>query len=252
MLDKRARADVERLDREFVSSIVDELRKPPSKLAYPESKVRSKLSEAITALRVCFLIKGEKEWFSKENRQYAIKLLRAVNRLKKLISAAPDNFFLPDELKKLTPRTSGLTDLCFYIIDKGGTSKRDYLKEMAASCALDAIKTFSNQVPSAGDADSTLCVIASRLFEAATGQSEPNLQRSCKYVLREYRQEKPSGWFDDSILKFSVLARMHLERFADAEGLDKELVSSIVDKLREPPSMLMRAVQSKKSRQISP
>ena len=205
MLDKRARADVERLDREFVSSIVDELRKPPSKLAYPESKVRSKLSEAITALRVCFLIKGEKEWFSKENRQYAKKLLRVVNRLKKLILEAPDRFFLPDELKKVTPSIGRLTDLCIYMNDSGGTSKlkRDWRKEMAATCALAAIKRFSNQTPSAGDENSTLCVIASQLFEAATGELEPNLQRSCKHVLREYAR---TGRSDSSILR-TVLSK---------------------------------------------
>ena len=201
------------------------------------SEVRTKLSEAITILKACSSVSGEEEWLSRENKQYAKKLLQAVNTLKKVISAAPDKFFLPGELKKMTPRTRRLTDLCIYMIDCAGTSKRDWRKEMAASCALAAIKTFSTQSPSAGHAGSALCVIASQLFEAATGQSEPNLQRSCKQVLREYRQEGSFGWFDDSIL-FSVLATLRLKRFADVEGLDREFVSSIVNKLRKPPSKL--------------
>jgi hypothetical protein len=187
-----------------------------------------------------FSIKGERERFSTENKEYAEKLLRAVNKVKKLILEAPDRFFLPGELKKVTPRMGRLTDLCISIIDIGGTSKfkRDWQKETAATCALAAMKRFSNETPSAGDANSTLCVIASHLFEAATGQSEPNLERSCKTVIREYRQEEELVlWFDDdSISKLSALATMRLERFADAEGLDREFVSSIVNKLRQLPS----------------
>jgi hypothetical protein len=198
MPDKRASADMETSDREFVSSIIDLLRQRQSKLTYPESEVRINLSRAITTLRGSFSPTVEEEWFSKENKQYAEKLLRAVKRLKKLISEAPDRFFLPGELKKVTPRMGRLTDLCIYMIDGGGTSKfkRDWRKQMATTCALATIKRFSNQKPSAGDANSTLCLIASQLFEAATGELEPNLQRSCKHVLREYRRDGPSGWFD--------------------------------------------------------
>jgi hypothetical protein len=199
MPDKRAS------DREFVSSIVDLLRQRRSKLACPESEVRTNLSQAITILRGCFSRTEEDEWFSKENRQYAKKLLRVVNRLKKLILEAPDRFFLPDELKKVTPSIGRLTDLCIYMNDSGGTSKlkRDWRKEMAATCALAAIKRFSNQTPSAGDENSTLCVIASQLFEAATGELEPNLRRSCKHVLREYAR---TGRSDSSILR-TVLSK---------------------------------------------
>ena len=190
MPDKRAS------DREFVSSIVDLLRQRRSKLACPESEVRTNLSQAITILRGCFSRTEEDEWFSKENRQYAKKLLRVVNRLKKLILEAPDRFFLPDERKEVIAGMGRLTDLCIYNSDSGGTSKlkRDWRKNMAASCALAAIKRFSNQRPSAGHANSTLCLIASHLFEAATGEPEPNLQRSCKHVLRKYRLDGHSDY----------------------------------------------------------
>jgi hypothetical protein len=240
MVDKRAS------DTEFVSSIVDLLRRRHSKLTCPEREVRTKLSEAIAILKAIFSVKGEKEWFSKENRQYAKKLLPAINKLEKLISAAPDKFFLPGELKKIRPRTGRLADLCIYMSDSGGTSKdkRDRDKEMAAACALAAMKKFSNQGPSAGDANSTLCLIASHLFEAATGEHEPNLQRSCKHVLSKYRQDGPPGWFGDSILNYSVFARMRLKRFADVEGLDRGFVSSILSKLRKPPSKLARAARA--------
>jgi hypothetical protein len=186
-------------DREFVSSIVDLLRQGHWKLKCPESEVRANLSKAITHLRDCFSSTGEEEeWFTKENRQYAKKLLRPVNRLNKMILEAPDKFFLPDERKEVTAGMVRLTDLCIYNSDSGGTTKdrRDWRKKMAATCALAAIKRFSNQRPSAGRANSTLCLIASHLFEAATGELEPNLQRSCKHVLCEYRHDGYFGWFD--------------------------------------------------------
>jgi hypothetical protein len=191
MVDKRAS------DREFVSSIVDLLRQGHWNLTCPESEVRANLSKAITDLRDYFSSTEEdEEWFTKENRQYAKKLLRAVNRLNKLILEAPDRFFLPDERKEVIAGMGRLTDLCIYNSDSGGTSKlkRDWRKNMAASCALAAIKRFSNQRPSAGHANSTLCLIASHLFEAATGEPEPNLQRSCKHVLRKYRLDGHSDY----------------------------------------------------------
>jgi len=152
MVDKRAS------DREFVSSIVDLLRQGHWNLTCPESEVRANLSKAITDLRDYFSSTEEdEEWFTKENRQYAKKLLRAVNRLNKLILEAPDRFFLPDERKEVIAGMGRLTDLCIYNSDSGGTSKlkRDWRKNMAASCALAAIKRFSNQRPSAGHANST-------------------------------------------------------------------------------------------------
>jgi hypothetical protein len=186
------------LDRtNLVLSIVDELRRPPSKLTCPEKEVRAELSNAITNLSDNF--SRNLDWEKNEDKKYAQKFLRAVDRQKNLLLAAPPDLFTPFELQKAIRTMDRLAaEARGYLMDGG---KIDGRKLLAAFVAFAVIMKFSNQSPSAGTDDTPFCTIASWIFEAATGQHEPNLQRGCKQALRLYRQMKtkapfgPFEWF---------------------------------------------------------
>jgi hypothetical protein len=175
------------LQENFVRSIADELR--PWKCS--ESKVLGEVRNAIDKVREILAQPQPPEVeFRSDNKQCAKKLLPAATKLYKLLEAAPPRFMSLENYLDLLVRTTGLAAQCEKII-AAPAPKPDDTKPVAAIFALSLMTDLSTKKPAAGDRNTSFCVIASLLFEATTGDLEPNLEYACKRWLRRGRD---LGW----------------------------------------------------------
>jgi hypothetical protein len=162
-----------------------------------------------------------------ENRRYAQSLLDDLNKLRERLAAAPSGFFVSLAAQELdagiatfieNENVEAALPAFFACLDENEEKPRKELIELseklvklAAQCnksildpagpppnsGVEKIRTAftalflmldtSKKPPAAGDRNAPFCLIASQLFEAATGEHEPNLERACKYALRTAR-----------------------------------------------------------------
>jgi hypothetical protein len=162
-----------------------------------------------------------------ENKRYAQSLLDDLNRLLKRLAAAPSGFFMSlveqeleagiaafkenkileaalhsffacldeheekprKELIELSEKLAKLATQCNKsILNPAGPPPNSGVENIrTAFTALFLILDTSKKPPAAGDRNTPFCLVASLLFEAATGEHEPNLERACKYALRTAR-----------------------------------------------------------------
>lgn|SRR5262249_23374085 len=169
----------------FVRSIADELR--PWKCS--ERQVLTEVRNTIDKARKNLAPDPEDKFLS-DNKQRAKKLLPAATKLYKLLDAAPPRFMGPENYLHLLVLTTGLAAQCEKII-AAPTRKADHKKPLVALLAELLVTDVSKKKPTAGDRNTSFCVIASLLFEAVTGEHEPNLEYSCKRWLRRRRDLLP-------------------------------------------------------------
>jgi len=168
------------LQENFVRSIADELR--PWKCA--ESKVLGEVRNAIDKVReILAQPQPPEDKFRSDNKQCAKKLLPAATKLYKLLEAAPPRFMSLENYLDLFVRTTRLAAQCEEII-AAPARRADDKKALAAIYALSLVTNLSTKKPTAGDRNTSFCMIASLLFEATTGEREPNLEYACKRWLR--------------------------------------------------------------------
>jgi hypothetical protein len=93
------------------------------------------------------------------------------------------------ELTELSDKLARLAEQCKRsILDPAGPHPRSRADKIrTAFTALFLMLDTSKEPPAAGNRNTPFCLIASLLFEAATGEHEPNLERACKYTLRTAR-----------------------------------------------------------------
>jgi hypothetical protein len=96
------------------------------------------------------------------------------------------------ELTELSEKLVELTEQCKRsILDPSGPHPKSAVEKIrTAFTAVFLVVGTSKKPPAAGDRNTPLCVIASQLFEAATGEHDPNLERACKYALRTARASR--------------------------------------------------------------
>jgi len=171
----------------FVPSIVDELR--PWKCS--QRQVLAEVRKAINKLReILAQAQPPEDKFRSYNKQCAKKLLPAAWKLYKLLDAMPPRFMSLENYLDLLVRTTGLAAECEKII-AAPARRADYKKRLAAIFAQSLVTDLSTKKPTAGDRNTSFCMIASLLFEATTGEREPNLEYACKRWLRRARD---LGW----------------------------------------------------------
>jgi hypothetical protein len=186
---------------DLASSIVDELRinEPHPRKCSSESEVREGVFDAIDYLKELFSdgFKKKPPVFNKKDKQDAEKLLNVIHQKDNLIDSALHGFLGKvsnlQEILEAISSTFRLSSQCQYVIDEYQRSthsvRGNWKKRACTEKALFLMREFSNKNPSAGDRDTPLCVIASRLFEAATGEHDCNLQRQCKNALSLDRKQ---------------------------------------------------------------
>jgi hypothetical protein len=161
-----------------------------------------------------------------ENKRYAQSLLDDVNKLRERLAAVSSGFLVSLAAQELdtgiatfrNENVEAALPAFFACLDAHEEKPRKELIELsetlvklAAQCnksirnpagpppnsGVEKIRTAftalflmlqtTKKSPTAGNRNTPFCLIASLLFEAATGQRDPNLERACKYALRTAR-----------------------------------------------------------------
>jgi hypothetical protein len=192
MLDKRRRPREHRRttlnDEDLIRAIVVELR--PMK--YPESTVVAKVSDAIDEVRDNV---RNKKWLSElglrsENKRILKDWTSAIYKIKKqntpeLIRALSQSLEedISGELAKLDQLLDKLAERGEKArLNPGGVIPNINVgKIRTAFTAWSIFDDVSDKRPAAGNRNTSFCIVASLLFEAATGRSS-NLERACKTV----------------------------------------------------------------------
>jgi hypothetical protein len=96
------------------------------------------------------------------------------------------------ELTELSKQLAKLAERCKKSIrnPSGPPPNSGVEKIRTAFAALFLMLQTTKMSPTAGNRNTPFCLIASLLFEAATGEHDPNLERACKYALHTARASR--------------------------------------------------------------
>jgi hypothetical protein len=187
---------------DLVRSIADELKPWKCSEGHILEQVRGKIDvvRAIIANPPSFGL-------SNENKEYAKKILDLSTQLQKMLQsmpqgtlhtlfAYPPNPFIQEEesLAEMFTLARALGRLCRQcegIIENGAGDDPRFGREqhLAAVGARELMVELSEKEPTTGE-NSSFCMIASHLYEAATGKREADLRRACKAVRKHFETER--------------------------------------------------------------
>jgi hypothetical protein len=175
---------------ELAGSIADELK--PWRGSLKQSQVLAEINDKIERLKNPTL----SQLFSRllgsgrKNREEAKRLRATLKKLEKQLAAIGHTFritILPEnQIGLWTPqrRTGGLHDELYDLLITS-ISSLDERKLAAAFAARLLMEKLSTEKPTvSNEGGSPFCTIASRLFEAVTGEPESNLVNACRRVNR--------------------------------------------------------------------